>query len=383
MRLLTLSTNGEPCGIADYNSTLGAAFVGLGHSTEIVRLPRLDPAGLAAACEVFRGRLSEFDLGLVQHEWGFFGSNFRQSAQCFTELLKSLRKATPVAIFMHSCFPALSRSRTIPFFSKNAKVRAAKQAMVSALNRRARVFTHGDTAREQLVGYGIQRHRVEAILHPLTVERDVAKPRPLGEQDKVQLAIFGFVSAYKGYETVLNAMRLLPDNVTLVIAGGKHPCSPWDETLDSIFGFLHIGAWPRPTMPALPGRFTTADRDRLRNRVRITGYLSQTEMIKILNGTDIALAIYSEGPVGSGALSQILSLGRPVIASTLTAFREVQQRGNCLKLIPAQAPFELTELILTLIRDHAERLRLHENALAFARKHTFEALAQHIIKTMK
>jgi hypothetical protein len=68
MRLLMLSTSGEPCGIADYNSMLGAAFVGLGHSTEIVRIPRFDPAGLAKACEVFRGRLPEFDLGLVQHE---------------------------------------------------------------------------------------------------------------------------------------------------------------------------------------------------------------------------------------------------------------------------------------------------------------------------
>src|SRR5262245_39732329 len=89
MRLLMLSTNGEPCGIADYNSALGAAFVGLGHFIDIVRIPRFDPAGLATACEIFRRRLREFDLGLVQHEWGFFGSDFRQSAQCLTELLKS------------------------------------------------------------------------------------------------------------------------------------------------------------------------------------------------------------------------------------------------------------------------------------------------------
>jgi glycosyltransferase involved in cell wall biosynthesis len=270
MRLLMLSTDGEPCGIADYNSRLSAAFVGLGHSTDIVRIPRFDPAGLATACEVFRGRLAEFDLGLVQHEWGFFGSNFQQSAQCLIELLKSLRNETPLAVFMHSSFPVLPRSRTIPFFSKNAKVRAAKRAMVSAINRRACVFTHGDTAREQLVGNGVRRDRIEAVVFPLTAERDVVKPRPLNAQDTVQLAIFGFVSEYKGYETVLNAMRLLPDNVTLVIAGGKHPCSPGDQTLDSILGFLHTGAWPRPTMPALPGRFTTADRERLRNRVRIT-----------------------------------------------------------------------------------------------------------------
>jgi glycosyltransferase involved in cell wall biosynthesis len=300
-----------------------------------------------------------------------------------TELLKSLRSEPSVAIFIHSGFPVLPRSLTIPFFSNNAKVRAAKRAMVSAINRRACVFTHGDAAREQLVGCGIRRDRIEGIVFPLTAERDIAKPRPLSAQDTVQLAIFGFVSEYKGYETVLNAMRLLPDNVTLVIAGGKHPCNPGDQTLDSIFGFLHTGAWPPPTMPILPGSFTAADRDRLRKRVQVTGYLSHAEMVNVLNGTDIALAIYSEGPPGSAALGQMLSLGRPVIASTLTAFGEVQRRGNCLKLISAQAPFELTELILALIRDHAERLRLHENALAFARKHTFEALAQRVIKTMK
>src|SRR5215470_4554670 len=119
-------------------------------------------------------------------------------------------------------------------------------------------------------------------------------------------------------------MRPLPDNVTLVIAGGKHPCSPCDQTLDSILGFLHTGTWPRPTMLTVPGRFTTAERDRLRNRVRVTGYLSQAEIVNILNSTDIALAIYSQSPPGSAALGQMLSLGRPVIASTLTAFHEVQ-----------------------------------------------------------
>jgi glycosyltransferase involved in cell wall biosynthesis len=205
--------------------------------------------------------LLEFDLGLVQHEWGFFGSDFRQSAQCLTELLKSLRHEAPVVIFIHSGFPVLPRSRTIPFFSKNAKVRAAKRAMVSAINRRTCVFTHGDTARELLVGYGIRRDRIEAVVFPLTAERDVAKPRRLSAEDTVQLTIFGFVSEYKGYETVLNAMQLLPDNVRLVIAGGKNPCNPGDQTLDSIFGFLHTGAWPRPAMPTLPGRFTSADRD--------------------------------------------------------------------------------------------------------------------------
>jgi glycosyltransferase involved in cell wall biosynthesis len=278
MRLLMLSTDDEPCGIADHNSTLSAAFVGLGQLTDTIRIPRFDPAGLAKACEVFRARLPDFDLGLVQHEWGFFGPNFGQSARCFTELLKSLRDETPVAIFIHSGFPVLPRSRTIPFFSKNAKIRAAKRAMVSAINRRACVFTHGDTAREQLAAYGVRRDRIEAIVFSQTAERDVAKPRHLSAEDTVQLAIFGFVSEYKGYETVLNAMRLLPDNVTQVIAGGKHPCDPGDRTLDSILGFLHTGEWPRPTMPTLPSRFTTADRDRLRNRVRVTGYLSHAEM---------------------------------------------------------------------------------------------------------
>src|SRR5262249_51014526 len=153
-----------------YNSMLGAAFVELGHLTEIVRIPRFDPAGLAAACEAFRGKLPEFDLGLVQHEWGFFGSDFRQSAQCLTELLKSLRHDIPVAIFMHSGFPVLPRSRTIPFFSKHGKIRAAKRAMVSAINRRACVFTHGDTAREQIVGSGVRPDRIEAVVFPLTEE---------------------------------------------------------------------------------------------------------------------------------------------------------------------------------------------------------------------
>jgi hypothetical protein len=79
-------------GIADYNSTLSAAFVRLGHLTETVRLPRLDPAGLGEACEVFRGRLSEFDLGLVQHERGFFGSALPAIGTVFDRAVKIIAR---------------------------------------------------------------------------------------------------------------------------------------------------------------------------------------------------------------------------------------------------------------------------------------------------
>jgi glycosyltransferase involved in cell wall biosynthesis len=383
MRALMLSTHDEPCGIADFNSSLAAALTSRGVTADTVRLPRFDPSGLATACHIFQQKLSQFEIGIIQHEWGFFGSDFRRSAHYFAKFLNSLDHKTRVVIFMHTAFPPLPSSRMFSFFSRNAKMRAAKRAFIAALNRRTRVFIHGDDGRDKIVGLGIETGRATSIMLPCHTPQNITRPRPLNDGDEVILTIFGFISEYKGYETVLNAMRLLPDRVKLVIAGGKHPRHAADKTLDSIYGFLHTGTWPRSTMEGIPNRFTKSERERLRGRVQVTGFVPRDAIADIINNTDIALAVYADGPLGSAALCEVLSFGRPIIASCLSSFEQIDKRGDCIRFVPVGCPFELAESILALIQDHRERLRLHQNALAFARKHTFSELAELVIEAIK
>jgi hypothetical protein len=78
-------------------------------------------------------------------------------------------------------------------------------------------------------------------------------------------------------------------------------------------------------------------------------------------------------------MGQVLSLGRPVIASTVAPFMAIHEAAGCLKLVPPNCPFELAEAVLALAADHPERMRLHASALAFAQRHSFVALAKQVL----
>ena len=133
-------------------------------------------------------------------------------------------------------------------------------------------------------------------------------------------------------------------------------------------------------MPSISGQFSEDVRNRFRSRVRLTGFVPHDELANTINNADIALAVYPDGPPGSGALCEVLSFGRPVIASCLFTFAEINKRGDCIKLVPAGCPFELAESILALIGNYQERLRLHGNAISFARKYNFAALAEMVLE---
>ncbi len=382
MRILSLSTHGEPCGIGDYNASLKAALEALGHTCDITRIRRQEPETLPETLAEFAGSVGRYDVAMIQHEWSFFGPNFEASAQAFARLLRSLPPmAPPIAVFLHSNLPELPRVNNLRPFDANARNRAAKRAVIRAINRtrRVQVFVHGSAARADYIGRGMSPDRISDIVFPMNEASAATAPRKIACGDSVVLAIFGFVDDYKGYEAALNALRLLPDNFKLVIAGGPHPQNPRGTTLDSIYGFINTGVWPRPTMPSVLLPHTCQRRAGLRDRIEITGHLPQDHIAGIIGTADIVLAAYTSAPAGSAALGQVLSLGRPVIASALEPFIDINRRGDCLRLVAPSCPFELAEAIRQLTSDHRERMRLHDAALAYARAHSFGDLAQAVV----
>jgi glycosyltransferase involved in cell wall biosynthesis len=257
------------------------------------------------------------------------------------------------------------------------------KAVVAAINEnpRIRIFVHGAHSKKSYLAHGVRSDQVIDIVFPMSPRREIVPPRNLKNDDFVTLLMFGFISSYKGYETALNAMRLLPENVRLVIAGGRHPSAPGDLTLDAIYGFLETGQWlHKPTIPPLPKRMTRSERDSLRARVELLGHVSHAKLDEVMNSADIVLAPYTpNGPAGSSAIGLALSFGRPIIASAVPVFLDVQQRANCLRLISPYARFELAEAVRQLIGDYPERARMAAAASEFARLNNFGALAQKMI----
>jgi hypothetical protein len=87
------------------------------------------------------------------------------------------------------------------------------------------LFVHGEPMRREWIGIGALPSRVK--IHRLSdaTGEQLVEPRSLSDADTVELTIFDFVT---GYEIALDAMRLLPENYVLNIAGG---CVPSTATI--------------------------------------------------------------------------------------------------------------------------------------------------------
>ncbi|MGL5168958.1 MAG: glycosyltransferase [Afipia sp.] len=395
MRILSLSTFGRACGIADYNSDLAKSVKDQGDTFEIepINTETIGRLGVLQGSRIFRDgfftKLDAYDAAVVQHEFGFFGRNFRSQQLLFIDVLRGLKKSgKPSIIFMHTNFPVIpktgglrGRLRTLFYdFLQNQIARLING------NPRIQIFVHGQDAKARLMAAGIKSERVTSILFPAArLSSQTLPTKDASPSNNVTLAIFGFIGQYKGYETALTALRILPDNFRLVIVGDRHPQNTQDRTLDAIYGYLETGRWLYNSVLGFgldqPGDKPFAS---LRSRVEITGYIPISEVESTLDSADIVLAPYTEhGPAGSSALSWALAKGKPIIASAVQAFREIGEQTGAVKLVTPNSPFELAAAIKRLVDRPEDRDRLADAAARFARENSWESVAEKVTGTLK
>jgi glycosyltransferase involved in cell wall biosynthesis len=236
--------------------------------------------------------------------------------------------------------------------------------------------------RREWTGVGVLPSRVQAIVYPMRPAESPVEPRSLSDADTVELTIFGFVTEYKGYEIALNAMRLLPENYVLNIAGGYIPFHRTDRTMDAIHGFIQTGRWPYRIQYApiatIPRRYSEAERHSMETRVKFIGHVPAERVADIMGRTDIALVPYRRS-CGSAVLADALEFARPTIAAALPVFCDLEKRANCLRLVTPDAPFELAHAIRELAGNLVERRRMFNAARLFAETYSFAALASHCL----
>lgn len=204
--------------------------------------------------------------------------------------------------------------------------------------------------------------KVRVLPHPIpedvragnAVSSDDAK-RLLCLQGRKVLTIFGFVNARKGYETALGALRILPEDVALVIAGGAMT----DNATDTEY------------LSMIKKRI---NEEGLGGRVTITGYLDESAVDKVLSATDIALAPFRTS-AGSGSLSRCISAHKPIVASDIPAHREINCRVKCLELFRAEDPSGLRDAVKALMADSSRRKHLSESAREYCEKYSYRRMA--------
>jgi FkbM family methyltransferase len=384
MRIVQVSTWETVCGIATYTKALRDGLLGESVECDVMPIERdvidyLIPGELRQYFAELAGRLAGYDVIHVQHEHGFFaGANgLSASVSVFTEFLQRLLKTgKPVFVTFHTepvfCNPhyrphTIIKHSLIKYAFGRDRMDAGvnwKRHLSPLFNSRPglRAILHTRTSRRVFIQSGFRPHKIDVVRHgtprprPTVVserEKLRLKRRHGLPDDAVVLSMFGFVSAYKGYLNALRALACLPENYHLLIVGGAHPHAA-ENAYDDILKFL-------------------SEEPSLSRRVRMTGYVSKEALAGYHKITDICLAPYNPTRLSSsGALTWALSSGKPVVASKIPSFMELNKEAECLHLFSPGSVNELAFRIQELSDNPELARRLVGKALSYCEENCWE-----------
>ncbi len=362
-----------PCGIADYTRLLSAA---LRKQPEIDRISIVEPPDGSttsthwAAVRRYRKLRHEYrlrgaqtlgcaaDLTHVQHQYFFFGGVAAHKNHV-TAFYESARK--PIVVTVHEIArPPIDAGRVVHRAIEVVNRANFLHAAVS------RLIVHTQDDFDRLVDLGVDRRKIDKIVHgvpPAMLLPDSKLARAhFGLSNRRVITIFGYLARKKGHHVALEALKYLPEDVVLLLAGGKHPD---DHT-------SYVGT--------IEASIEAMD---LKDRVLITGYLPREDVPTALAATHVALAPYLQTS-GSGSLSQFFSAGRAVIASDIGPHREIaQDQPSCLTLFPSGDSTQLAAAIEELLKDDSVRLSLERRSRDYASRHSYDDVARKTVETYK
>jgi glycosyltransferase involved in cell wall biosynthesis len=352
MKISMLTPWKEPCGIAEYSRFLKSALEGVGLVVEVVPFTvnkkKSDFVNMGK-------RLSNADIAHIQYEHSFF-SNARDyfavhfgAAWHLYILLRQLMVRNIISI--HEFETPLGqgpRSRLVRY--AQSKILAQSDAII----------VHTTSLSERLLSLGIREDRIIVLPHPipemdpsLLTEDMTSYKRALGIENRNVLTIFGFVTERKGYGVALEAMTALDDSV-LLIAGGPHPKDRSNYYEKIIQRITELN---------------------LTGKVKVLGFLSNSEVCKVLLSTDIVLAPFYSC-TGSGSLSFAATFHKPIIASDIQTMKELNEMGLGMELFRTGDSAALIEKTNYLMRNNAERQRLIEMNRQYSRRYSYSNFAR-------
>ncbi len=295
MNIVYASTWDSRCGVAEYSHSLVPEL----EKYEKIDVVSLDP-GIMQSPARLAARLNQGDAAHIQHQYPFFGGMaihrnwFRQAVS---------RVEVPLIVTVHELDLGDRDSKLIKTYKKHFN------AMLFNPPEIYHFIVHSENLRNQMKIVGVDPNDVSVIpegvpkINRLRISTQNAKSLWNVSSKKV-ITIFGFVVKRKGYELVLEAMKHLPNDVYLLIAGGAHP--------DDHTGFID----------EVREAINTAN---LSSRVRITDYLENHEIPSVMAATDLIVAPFTSIS-NSDSILRAIAYKKPVLASDLPWFKELNER---------------------------------------------------------
>jgi glycosyltransferase involved in cell wall biosynthesis len=353
------------CGIASYAAHLVDA---LNNSKDIAvqvvpfdreRHPRADYHRWGAA-------MNAGDVAHIQHEYSFFGylTPWQNHFDAFVTQIQR-----PLVITRHVTFDG---PLMLPGRGPKQIVRRLKWSLYNRwlgpyatyLNRD--IFTFADQIivlsarlKTHLVARGIDPQCIHIIpagapdVPPPTGGREVRAR--LGWLNRRVLGVFGYITPVKGHVLAVEALRYLPADTVLLIAGGVR--RPQD----------------RDVLEALHRKI---QQFHLQDRVHITGYLDEGQVPAHIDACDLLLYPATHADSSYSLVTGIAYRRAAIVASDVFGHREVAEQGAGVALFPNGDVQALVQVISRLLDDPAWCNALVEQASTYLQRFSWPAIAQ-------
>jgi glycosyltransferase involved in cell wall biosynthesis len=366
VRVSVVAPNRKQCGISDYSRGLNAALQNVS-GIEIVREVPFPDAAMAAStfasARAFAARRPLFQavareassppaqMVHIQHEFSLFDGAAPHKCQA-QSTYRALR--LPAVLTVHELL--------------NENGSPIRRAVMRHSNRMnflhpaiKRWIVHTSADRDKLAEIGAPIDRIDIIpvpvpySHPLDLTEVPALKKRFSLDQKRVLTLFGFISRKKAHADAVAAMKHLPDDVVLVIAGGQHPQDSTDyvPSVRRLIADLGLDA-----------------------RVIVTGFLNEKEVDAVMSMSEAALAPFHSCS-GSASVAHLLASGVPVIGSDIEPFAEIcTDTPGAITLFPMGNVEALAASIRQILHNPEARRKAAAFGRQYARKHSPEAAAE-------
>jgi glycosyltransferase involved in cell wall biosynthesis len=320
------------CGIATFTASLARAIVSVnpycrfgvvvcvdphsgtfGSSEVVAQLVRGSAASRAAAVE----RLNEFDVVVVQHEFGIYGG---EDGGDVLDLVREVR--VPVIAVLH----------TVPRRPTLGQRRVLEELAVLA----DRVVVQSAAARTRLLEqYVVDAAKLRTIPHGAHDDRSAPPPTRDGCRSPVVMT-WGLFGPDKGIEWGIDAIAQLADMKPpprYVVVGQTHP-----RVLET------QGEEYRDTLVARAAARGVGDLVEFDN-----AYYDTASLLERVRRADIVLLPYSSREqVVSGVLVEAIASGKPVVATAFPHAQELLAVGSGI-VVPHEDPEAIADAIRSLL----------------------------------
>jgi polysaccharide biosynthesis protein PslF len=329
------------CGIASFTAALRGALPpdvagGVVRLVETPGEPR--PAGVVgelvagspAGCRRAAVELNQYDVALIQHEYGVYGGRDGD------DVLRVMAGLTvPAVVVLHTVLLAPTPHQ--------------RSVLNRVVARAAAVVTMSETARSRLLaGYDVAPGRVHVIPHGADDHGSVAAASPHRNQRR-QILTWGLLGPGKGIEWGIEAMSLLGDlwpEPRYVVAGRTHPKVLARE-----------GESYRHHLVSKAELLGVGDRVRFDSR-----YLDPVSLRHLVSRAEVVLLPYdSRDQVTSGVLVEAVISRTPVVATRFPHAVELLSGGAGV-LVDHEDPVSIAGALRHVLGDRAAASRMASSA---------------------